>query len=81
MQWLTLNMFLTLPKLLVLKRHADTYMCVEAHSLSEKYLEKMRKYLLESAENNKLLKCLNFSLKIGFGGVPNAISKVRFTYN
>lgn len=51
------------------------------YNLSEKYLEKMRKYLLESAENNKLLECLNFSLKIGFGSVPNAISKIRFAYN
>lgn len=30
---LTLNMFFTLPKLFALKRHADTYMCMEIHTL------------------------------------------------
>lgn len=54
------------------------------HKLSAKYLEEKWKNIFsrQLKIHRKQLECLSdFSLKVGFRGVPNTISKIRFAYN
>lgn len=80
-----LNMFFTLPKLFALKNHAGTHMCMGAHTqvVCKIPREKWKRIFSSQLKiHRQQLECLrDFSLKAGFRGVPNTISKVRFAYN